>query len=372
MQVVIKSGPRAGQSYPLGNKPLNLGADPSSEIAVADSAMAAQHARFEIIGGTLYVTDLASDKGTYLNGQRMSPAARYPLRPGDALQIGSTSFQIEDSPVPAAAPVSNPAGGNPGETPLQPYQYQISTAFSPAPPPAPVPIPAAPQAQAQPTAAFGSTNGVTNVAASGVAATAPVQRTRRKLNWSALVAGIFVLGLLAAAVIYFINSSNPIDIKNTGQITRTTGRPTPTPRPPTPTPDQAGALFRGPTPGIGADSPVTPVQVTTNDLPVYPSARRIDSPSPGVYFTQFVTSDGFDKLSSWARPAFADKGWTDLTEKALPGKDGAVLTGRKGNLNLVAYLLGPGQKDTAPYDNFFKSANADPDQAIIVINITNT
>jgi hypothetical protein len=364
MQLVINSGPGAGQTYTLGNKPLTLGADPASEIAVPDSAMAGQHARFEIIGGTLYVTDLASDKGTYLNGQRMSPAARYPLRPGDALQIGATHFQVQDTPAPAVEPT--PTEAEPGEAPLQPYQYQISTAFSPPPPPAQPPTLA-------PTSAVNANVAAGSVVSSPAAVTpqAEVKKTRRKFSWPALIGGIFVLGLLVAAVVYFINSSNPIDIRNAGQITRTSGRSTPTPRLPTPTPDQAGALFRGPTPGIGADIPVTPVQVTPGDLPVYPSARRIDNPSPSVYFTQYVTTDDFDKLSSWAKPAFAGKGWTNLDEKALPGKEGAVLTGRKGNLSLVAYLLGPAQKDTAPYDNFFKSANVDPNEAVVVINITN-
>ncbi|MBN9391498.1 MAG: FHA domain-containing protein [Chloroflexi bacterium] len=368
MQLVINSGPGTGQSFSLGNKPLTLGTDPASEIAVPDSAMAGQHARFEIIGGTLYVTDLASDKGTYLNGQRMSPAARYPLRPGDALQIGTTLFQVQDNPAPAVAPALTEAVTS--DIGLQPYQYQISTAFSPAPPPV--------QPQTQSTSAIPTsagtgitTGGATTASVAAATSPAEVTKTRRKISWSAVIAGIFVVGLLAAALVYYINSSNPTDIRNTGQITRTTGRPTPTPRLPTPTPDQAGALFRGPTPGIGADIPVTPVQVSTNDLPVYPAARRIDNPSPGVFFTQFVTTDGFDKLSSWAKPAFAGKGWTDLDEKALPGTEGAVLTGRKGNLNLVAYLLGPGQKDTAPYDNFFKSANVDPNGAVVVINITN-
>jgi len=203
---------------------------------------------------------------------------------------------------------------------------------------------------------------------------AQVKQTKRKLNWSVLIAVIFALVLVGAALAYYPSlSSTPVEIKNTGQVTRPPTQPVSpagTARPPTVTPDQAGAKFTGPTPGIGADKTVTSVQVSAGDLPVYPGARRIDSPGAGVYFTQFITTDGFTKLSDWAKPAFADKGWTNVEVKPLPGKEGAVLTGRKGNMSMVTYLLGPGQKDTAPYDNFFKSANVDPNGAVVVINIT--
>lgn len=351
MQLVIRSGPGAGQHYNLGGKPATLGTDSASEIPVADTSMAAQHARFENIGGTLYVTDLASDKGTYLNGQRMSPAARYPLRAGDALQIGSTQFQIL-APAPVAPPsITNPASPS-GETPLQPYQYQISSTYSTVPRTAPAPTK---PTETQPAKV--------------------VAPERRKFNLSAIVATVFVVGLFVGIMAYILlpTLTRPVEIKSGNQTSlpgATALRPTPTFAPPTVTPDQAGANFKGPTPGIGAEKSVAPVQVGASDVPVYPGARRIDNPGPGVYFTQYITNDSFDRLSDWAKTAFSDKGWTKVETKPLPGKDGAVLIGQKGNMSMVTYLLGPGQKDTAPYDNFFKSANVEPNSALVVINIT--
>jgi hypothetical protein len=174
-------------------------------------------------------------------------------------------------------------------------------------------------------------------------------------------------------VLYFLNSNKPdtIEIRNPGQATRTPAKFSPAPAF-TPTADTSGATFKGPTPGIGAGSQGASVQVSENDLPVYPGARRIDNPTGTVYFTEFITGDSFDKLADWAKKAFSDKGWGNIELKNLPGNQGAVLTARKGNLSAVTYLLGPGQKNTPPYDNFFKSANAEPDSSLIVINITAT
>jgi hypothetical protein len=225
---------------------------------------------------------------------------------------------------------------------LQPYQYQIATS--------PIPIPAAPEKPA-----------------------APVEKTHRKANWPSILAAFFGISLLIFGVLYFLNSNKPdtIEIRNPGHATRTPAKFSPGPAF-TPTADTSGATFKGPTPGIGAGSQGASVQVTESDLPVYPGARRIDNPTGPVYFTEFITGDSFDKLSDWAKSAFSDKGWGNIELKSLPGNEGAVLTGRKGNLSAVTYLLGPGQKDTPPYDNFFKSANVEPNGSLIVINITAT
>lgn len=356
MQLVIQTGPAAGKQFDLGGKPLMLGKNPELEISVPDATMAGQHARFENIGGAVFVADLGSGIGTYLNGQRMSPGARYPLRPDDTLQIGATTFQIiapvaavSSSPeAPAnglAAPPDSPIMAAPAQPSLQPYQYQISKVYSPAKLATPVP------------------------------AKQTVQKASRKIHWPSIIAALVVVVALNAAVIYFIssNTSKTLEIKTTGEVSRAPVRftPVPTALPPTNTPDLSGKTFSGSTPGIGASSAqTTPLQLSPNDLPVYPGARRVDNPTGAVYFTQYITSDSFDKLSDWAKTSFSDKGWTNVEMKNLPGKEGAVLTGKKGNLSAVTYLLGSGQRDTAPYDNFFKSANVDPGGGVVVITIT--
>src|SRR5689334_23716478 len=123
MQLVIQTGPNAGEQYELGGKPLVLGKDPATEITVPDTTMAERHARFENISGAVFVADLESANGTYLNGQRMSPGARYPLRPDDTLQIRSTLFKLQES-APVAAPAP-PAAEAPTQQMVLPYQYQL-------------------------------------------------------------------------------------------------------------------------------------------------------------------------------------------------------------------------------------------------------
>lgn len=349
MQLVIQTGPKAGEQYELGSKPLVLGKDPASEITVPDTTMAARHARFENISGATFVADLESTNGTYLNGQRMSPGARYPLRPDDTLQIGSTIFKLKES-VAVAAPATQAVPETPVQQVVQPYQYQIANTYT-----TPQPVAPAVVATAAPT----------------TAAVIQVQKAKRKLHWPSIIAALVVVIALNVAVIYYINATNSAsqEITNTGQVTRVQGRATA--RPTATFDPNGGSNYKGPTPGIGGKvAPVTPVQLGSGDVPEYPGARRIDSPNAGVFLTQFVTADSFDKLTAWANAAFAAKGWTNVEVKNLPGTDGAVVTGVKGKMSLVTYLLGPGQKDTAPYDSFFKNASVEASGSIVVINIT--
>jgi phosphoserine phosphatase RsbU/P len=53
-----------------------------------------RHARCEQFGGTWFVIDLESRNGTFLNGQRVHPGERVPLRHGDHLRISPWIFRV--------------------------------------------------------------------------------------------------------------------------------------------------------------------------------------------------------------------------------------------------------------------------------------
>jgi pSer/pThr/pTyr-binding forkhead associated (FHA) protein len=45
--------------------------------------------------GQCWVIDLASSNGSWLNGQRLQPAAEYPLQHGDKLRLGKLEMQVK-------------------------------------------------------------------------------------------------------------------------------------------------------------------------------------------------------------------------------------------------------------------------------------
>lgn len=53
-----------------------------------------QHARFDLKDYSLYVVDLASTNGTYLNGLRILPNQRRIVRDGDEIRLGRLRLQI--------------------------------------------------------------------------------------------------------------------------------------------------------------------------------------------------------------------------------------------------------------------------------------
>jgi FHA domain len=73
--------------------PLTMGRDKSCELVLADAEVSRKHARLETQGGVVFVRDLESRNGTFLNGQRLSSAVE--TREGDAIDVGATRVIVE-------------------------------------------------------------------------------------------------------------------------------------------------------------------------------------------------------------------------------------------------------------------------------------
>lgn len=74
-----------------------LGRDPeSADIVVADGNISRAHARLELEGDSVVVTDLGSTNGTSINGHALPPhAAQLPLWAGMPMVVGETTLYAE-------------------------------------------------------------------------------------------------------------------------------------------------------------------------------------------------------------------------------------------------------------------------------------
>ncbi|PIE41115.1 MAG: FHA domain-containing protein [Gammaproteobacteria bacterium] len=71
-----------------------VGSDAGNHLILDDSSVSEKHATITLDGAHLYLSDLNSFKGTFVNGQKI--ADKYQLRPGDVIQVGDVELEITD------------------------------------------------------------------------------------------------------------------------------------------------------------------------------------------------------------------------------------------------------------------------------------
>lgn len=76
-----------------GTAPLVIGRDRDAQLVLPDSEVSRRHARLETQNSTVYVRDMGSSNGTFLNGRRLTSAIE--IREGDAIDVGTTRVIVE-------------------------------------------------------------------------------------------------------------------------------------------------------------------------------------------------------------------------------------------------------------------------------------
>lgn len=90
--VVTEPPERKGETFQLGEE-LTVGRAPGCGVSLPTDTFVSQlHARVFRREDSLFVEDLGSTNGTFLNSQRLSAEA--PIRKGDRLQVGKTVLEL--------------------------------------------------------------------------------------------------------------------------------------------------------------------------------------------------------------------------------------------------------------------------------------
>ena len=93
--VVSSSDLNEGEDFELNSAQLTIGRGNQNDIAIATAEYAsARHARFEPRQDGVWVQDLGSTNGTYLNGTRLERPRR--LSRGDVVRVGETDLRFEE------------------------------------------------------------------------------------------------------------------------------------------------------------------------------------------------------------------------------------------------------------------------------------
>ena len=108
-KLVILNQGMTGRTFELSVDRTTVGRIEENTFQIADPSVSSRHAEILLRGTEVFVRDLNSTNGTFLNGEKISETV---LKPGQVLRFGQVELKIDDGqPVsaPAAAPAPAPA-----------------------------------------------------------------------------------------------------------------------------------------------------------------------------------------------------------------------------------------------------------------------
>jgi hypothetical protein len=102
-KLIIRTGAQMGMEFPADQAVVRLGRGSGNDVILQDTQASRNHAEIMQQGGQVFIRDLGSTNGTFVNDERVIGAQ--PLRPGDRVRIGDTIMAYEGgfaAPAPAA------------------------------------------------------------------------------------------------------------------------------------------------------------------------------------------------------------------------------------------------------------------------------
>ena len=96
--LIVIAGNAVGEMYMLRKDDVIIGRDSDCDIQIRDVGISRRHSKiYKSKGGEIYIEDLGSTNGTYINGEQI---VKKPLNDGDRVQLGRTTilkFSLSDS-----------------------------------------------------------------------------------------------------------------------------------------------------------------------------------------------------------------------------------------------------------------------------------
>ena len=130
--VVLAPEAFRGRQIELASEYLTVGREPSCDVRLDDPHVSRTHAALERRGGTVYVQDLGSSGGTFVNG---NPATSAELHQGDIVAFATVRARFEAAPPLTEQTQALPAQAAPPTAPAAPAVAQaVSPRWSGRPP----------------------------------------------------------------------------------------------------------------------------------------------------------------------------------------------------------------------------------------------
>ncbi|MBN1993295.1 MAG: FHA domain-containing protein [Anaerolineae bacterium] len=103
MTLTVQAGPQVGQVFPLVSGAQTIGRVPGNQIVINHPTISRQHAQITVQPEGVWIQDLGSSNGTFVNGQPITTSTW--LKPGDTVQVGTAVvLGVQAAGMPVAQP----------------------------------------------------------------------------------------------------------------------------------------------------------------------------------------------------------------------------------------------------------------------------
>jgi len=96
LRIRVESGPASGRLIAIGDRPVLIGRSPECDLILSDPEVSARHLRFHRSTHEVFVSDLGSCNGTFVDDLQIHDPSR--LSPGAWVTAGSSTFSVASAP----------------------------------------------------------------------------------------------------------------------------------------------------------------------------------------------------------------------------------------------------------------------------------
>ena len=105
-KVTVRSESGALDEYELTRPTTSVGRQPGNDIVLNTSAVSRYHAQFDADGGQVFLVDLGTVNGTFVNDVQVVANGRVPLSDGDVIVMGDMQLVFSEPTAPVRAAIS--------------------------------------------------------------------------------------------------------------------------------------------------------------------------------------------------------------------------------------------------------------------------
>lgn len=87
--------------YKLDHQAILIGRDSKGKIVIDHPSVSKHHAMIERDDKNIFITDLESNNGTFINGEKLDPNVKTELNPGDRIRVGDRRFTLYSEAEPS-------------------------------------------------------------------------------------------------------------------------------------------------------------------------------------------------------------------------------------------------------------------------------
>ncbi|NLX10470.1 MAG: FHA domain-containing protein [Chloroflexi bacterium] len=109
---LIQEGEHAGKTIELAHFPFTIGRSRECDVVLDSSSVSRLHAQIISDHLNIFLADMGSTNGTFVNGRRLDPGEEYRLRAGDVVSFAQICVWVFDDPATTAQIEAVQIGGS--------------------------------------------------------------------------------------------------------------------------------------------------------------------------------------------------------------------------------------------------------------------